>query len=129
MSSKSGPWSSSSFLNHFQRCGLTITEKSPAVSILPLPVFSYFSPIFLSHFYILSNLVYPSGLGSFSLNFLCSIFLGVFSSLLYVCVSYKLSSEFNFYLFDKKILRREECDSYLTHVCRHHHSGENLVKR
>ena len=25
--------------------------------------------------------------------------------------------------------RREECDTYLTHVCRHHCSGENPVKR
>ena len=36
----------------------TTTEKFPAVSILPLPVFLYFSPIFPSHFYILPNLVY-----------------------------------------------------------------------
>ena len=46
------------FLNHFQIYGLTISEKSPAVSILPLPVFFYFFLIFPSHFYILpkSNL-------------------------------------------------------------------------
>jgi hypothetical protein len=24
--------------------------------------------------------------------------------------------------------RREECNTYLTHICRHYHSVENLVK-
>ena len=34
-----------------------------------------------------------------------------------------------FIIIKKKLERREECDSYLTHVCRHHCSRENLVKR
>ena len=29
----------------------------------------------------------------------------------------------------KMLKRREECDTYLTHVCRQHSSGENPVKR
>ena len=29
----------------------------------------------------------------------------------------------------KKMFRREEFDTYLTHACRHHCSGENQVKR
>ena len=27
------------------------------------------------------------------------------------------------------VKRREDCNTYLTHVCRHHYSGENPVKR
>ena len=55
---------SSPFLSYFQRYGFTIIEKYPAISIFSLPVFLYFFPIFPFHFYILSNLVYPSGSGS-----------------------------------------------------------------
>ena len=77
---------SSSFLSHFQRYGSTIVGKSPVISIFPLPVFLHYFPIFPSHLYILSNLVYPSGFGSFSLFFpsifVCSIFLSILSSLL-----------------------------------------------
>ena len=63
---------------------MPITEKSPAFSILPLPIFLYFFPIFPSHFYILSDLIYPSGssllLGRFPSIFVCSIILGIFPS-------------------------------------------------
>ena len=70
----------SSFVSCFQRYGSTITEKSLTISVLPLPVFLYFFPIFPSHFYIISTLVYPSGSGSssrsFSLHFCDQRFLG-----------------------------------------------------
>ena len=32
-------------------------------------------------------------------------------------------------LFFKMLIRKEECDTYLTHVCRHQHSVENPLKR
>ena len=79
------------FIHHyhrFQRYELTITEKSPAISILPFPVFLYFFPIFPSQFYILSKFVYPFGSRSsswsFSLYFVCSIFLGILSSPIHI---------------------------------------------
>ena len=48
-------------LKFLQRYDSIITEKSSAVSLLPLPILFYFFQIFFSHFYILSNLAYPSG--------------------------------------------------------------------
>ena len=36
---------------------------------------------------------------------------------------------FRIILMDKMLRRREECDTYLTHVCRRHWSGENPVNR
>ena len=88
-----------SFLSHFQIFVLTITEKPPAVSVLKLPVFLYFFPIFPSHFYIISNFVYSSGFGfsswSFSLHFfVCSIFIGILSSLIHIICSYHLNCYF-----------------------------------
>ena len=56
----------------------TIAEKSTAISVLPFPVFLYFFPIFPSHFYILSNLVYPSGAGSFPWSFSSNFVYGIF---------------------------------------------------
>ena len=61
----------SSFLS-LSKIGVDYYKKSAAVSILPLPVFLYFFPIFPSHFYILSNLFYPSGSGSGSSSLLFS---------------------------------------------------------
>jgi hypothetical protein len=55
--------SSSSFLSRFQKYELTIVEKSPAVTILPLAIFLYSHLISPSHFYIFSNLFYRLVLG------------------------------------------------------------------
>ena len=84
---------------------VTIIEKFPAVSIVPLPVFfCIFFPNFPSHFCILSNLIYPSGSGSsldrFPSIFVCSVLICSFecnfisstpsSNLEYVGISYSV---------------------------------------
>ena len=59
-------------LKSFERYGSTFTDKSPALSIPLLPVFLYF--LLISHFYTLSNLIYPPGSGSSSPLFLSVAF-------------------------------------------------------
>ena len=59
------------------------------------PVFLFLFPIFLSHFYILWNLVYPSGFDSsswfFPSIFLCRMFLDIISSLIRITCSNNLN--------------------------------------
>ena len=73
----------SSSLSCFQRDESTITDKFPIISILLLLVFLYFFQLFPFHFYVLSDLVYPSSSRSsswsFSFLFLHSILSSIFS--------------------------------------------------
>ena len=48
----------SSILSSFQRYGSTITQEFPAISILPPPVFLYFSPIFPSHSHVFLQVIF-----------------------------------------------------------------------
>ena len=43
--------------------------------------------------------------------------------------AFHLSRRFYFYIMIKMLKRREKLYTYLTHVCRHHHSRENPVQR
>ena len=43
--------------------------------------------------------------------------------------SVRVSSFFSYFLIKNILKRSEESNTYLTHVCRHHRSRENMVKR
>jgi hypothetical protein len=73
--------------------GFQLLQRNLQSSLFYTSCFLAFLPIFPSHFYVLSNSVYPSGYGSsfwsFPSIFVCSIFLGIFSSLIRItCPNY-----------------------------------------
>ena len=95
--------------------GQLLQEKSPTLSIPPLPVFLYFCPIFPTHFNIFSiwsiHLIVGLPLGHFPSIFVYSISLDILSSL--ICITCPERLNLLFWLMKimnlNKLNLREKC--------------------